>query len=182
MIYASFVPNSIGVFFFNNELVFDISFFCSPYFEVKHELDVKLQHQKQNVTDLHTAIKDAKIRYTKALGNLEKISEEIHQSRREKIMLMFPRQPGVGAESGSSLASAVPEINLGMLLGREGWGEYLKHIDISTFNISNIALTILGQINFLVLYRVNYFYLLRTRCFLSITLLSSMAVSSHHEH
>ncbi|XP_056007323.1 SH3 domain-binding protein 5-like [Ostrea edulis] len=85
---------------------------AGPYFEVKHELDVKLQHQKQNVTDLHTAIKDAKIRYTKALGNLEKISEEIHQSRREKIMLMFPRQPGVGAESGSSLASAVPEINL----------------------------------------------------------------------
>lgn len=111
-------PIPSGVVFFTNELLFDISFFCSPYFEVKHELDVKLQHQKQNVTDLHTAIKDAKIRYSKALGNLEKISEEIHQSRREKIMLMFPRQPGVGAESGSSLASAVPEINLGMLSER----------------------------------------------------------------
>jgi hypothetical protein len=92
------------------------NFFYSPYFEVKHELDVKLQHQKQNVTDLQTAIKDTKIRYSRALSCLEKISEEIHQSRREKIMLMFPRQPGVGAESGSSLASAVPDLNIGIMI------------------------------------------------------------------
>ncbi|XP_061193654.1 SH3 domain-binding protein 5-like [Saccostrea echinata] len=85
---------------------------AGPYFEVKHELDLKLQHQKQNVTDLQAAIKETKTKYSSALNNLEKISEEIHQSRREKIMLMFPRQPGVGAESGSSLASAVPDIDL----------------------------------------------------------------------
>ncbi|XP_062588425.1 SH3 domain-binding protein 5-like [Saccostrea cucullata] len=85
---------------------------AGPYFEVKHELDLKLQHQKQNVTDLQSAIKETKSKYSSALNNLERISEEIHQSRRDKIMLMFPRQPGVGAESGSSLASAVPDIDL----------------------------------------------------------------------
>lgn len=82
---------------------------------MKHELDVKLQHQKQNVTDLQAAIKDRKAKYAQALENLEKISEEIHQLRRDKIMLMFPRQPGVGAESGSSLASIVPELNFGKI-------------------------------------------------------------------
>lgn len=85
---------------------------AGPYFEVKQQLDIKLQHQKQNVTDLQSAIKDTKAKYSNALRNLEKISEEIHQSRRDKIMLMFPRQPGVGAESGSSLASMVPDFSL----------------------------------------------------------------------
>lgn len=92
-----------------------ITLTSSPYFEVKQQLDIKLQHQKQNVTDLQSAIKDTKAKYSNALRNLEKISEEIHQSRRDKIMLMFPRQPGVGAESGSSLASMVPDFSLGIM-------------------------------------------------------------------
>lgn len=78
-----------------------------PYFELKQQLDIKLQQQKQNVTDLQSAIKETKLKYSLSLKTLEEISMSIHEARRNKIMLMFPRQPGVGAESdhGSSTSS-----------------------------------------------------------------------------
>ncbi|KAK3104640.1 hypothetical protein FSP39_006861 [Pinctada imbricata] len=82
-----------------------------PYFETKQQLEIKLQQLKQNVSDLQTAIKIAKSRYSSTLKTLESISEEIHESRREKLLLMFPRQPGVGAES-DSVASSLCDLSL----------------------------------------------------------------------
>ena len=70
------------------------------------------QQQKQNVTDLQTAIKQAKSKYAKSLRNLEDISSAIHEARRNKLLLMYPRQPGVGAES-DSLCSSSSEMTLG---------------------------------------------------------------------
>nr|KAG5714353.1 hypothetical protein BaRGS_018570 [Batillaria attramentaria] len=82
-----------------------------PYFETKAELELKLQQQKQNVSDLQQAIAISKTRYANALHNLESISEEIHESRRSKLLLMFPREPGVGAES-DSVGSSISEANI----------------------------------------------------------------------
>ncbi|CAL1545364.1 unnamed protein product, partial [Lymnaea stagnalis] len=68
------------------------------YFEAKKELEVKLQQVKQSVEDLQQAMKSAKQRYSGALKRLEQISECIHEMRRKKLLLMYPREPGVGAE------------------------------------------------------------------------------------
>ena len=70
------------------------------------------QQQKQNVSDLQQAIASAKRKYADALSRLENISEEIHESRRQKILLMFPREPGVGADS-DSLCSSLSESCIG---------------------------------------------------------------------
>lgn len=88
-----------------------------PYFELKNQLDLKLHQQKQNVTDLQTAIKQAKSKYAKSLRKLEDISSAIHEARRNKLLLMYPRQPGVGAES-DSLCSSSSEMTLDSL-GKE---------------------------------------------------------------
>ncbi|XP_041367649.1 SH3 domain-binding protein 5-like [Gigantopelta aegis] len=79
-----------------------------PYFEMKAKCELKLKQQKQNVSDLQQAITSTKRKYADALSRLEKISEEIHESRRQTILLMFPREPGVGADS-DSLCSSITE-------------------------------------------------------------------------
>ncbi|KAK7109481.1 serine-rich adhesin for platelets-like [Littorina saxatilis] len=78
-----------------------------PYFDTKAELELKLQQQKQNVWDLQQAISTRKARYAEALRNLEAVSTEIHESRRsrQKMLLQYPREPGVGAESDSLCSS-----------------------------------------------------------------------------
>ncbi|XP_071152624.1 SH3 domain-binding protein 5-like [Mytilus edulis] len=81
------------------------------YFEMKHQLDLKLQQQKQNVTDLQSAIKQAKGKYAKSLRKLEDISLAIHESRRNKLLLMYSRQPGVGIDC-DSLHSNISELTL----------------------------------------------------------------------
>ncbi|XP_046340845.2 SH3 domain-binding protein 5-like isoform X1 [Haliotis rufescens] len=82
-----------------------------PYFELKAQLELKLQQQKQNIDDLQNAIRSSKVKYSDSLRHLEGISEEIHESRRQKILLMFPREPGVGADD-ESLGSSISEQNI----------------------------------------------------------------------
>ncbi|XP_046565336.1 SH3 domain-binding protein 5-like isoform X1 [Haliotis rubra] len=82
-----------------------------PYFELKAELELRLQQQKQNIDDLQNAIRSSKARYSDSLRHLEGISEEIHESRRQKILLMFPREPGVGADD-ESLGSSISDQNI----------------------------------------------------------------------
>ncbi|CAG2194056.1 unnamed protein product [Mytilus edulis] len=67
--------------------------------------------QKQNVTDLQSAIKQAKGKYAKSLRKLEDISLAIHESRRNKLLLMYSRQPGVGIDC-DSLHSNISELTL----------------------------------------------------------------------
>lgn len=61
--------------------------------------------------DLQAAIRCCKMKYNESLRKLESISEEIHQSRREKIWSKIPRMPGVGADT-DSVASGLSEIGL----------------------------------------------------------------------
>lgn len=92
-----------------------------PYFELKAELDVKLMQQKQNVSDILTAIRCYKMKYTESLRKLESISEEIHQTRREKFWAKVPRMPGVGADI-DSVASSLSEMDLKSTFSSE-WSE-----------------------------------------------------------
>lgn len=64
--------------------------------------------------DLEKAVKGAKQKYSDALKNLERISEEVHLRRKSRMasLQLPPREPGVGAESDSN-ASSLPDINLG---------------------------------------------------------------------
>ncbi|XP_076465510.1 uncharacterized protein LOC143297181 [Babylonia areolata] len=84
-----------------------------PYFETKAELELKLQQLKQNVWDLQHAIGIRKTRYADALRCLEAVSTEIHESRRsrKKMLLQYPREPGVGAET-DSLGSSISDANI----------------------------------------------------------------------
>ncbi|XP_060081808.1 SH3 domain-binding protein 5-like [Ylistrum balloti] len=90
------------------------------YFEMKQQLDLRLQQQKQNVLDLQQAIKGYKLKYAESLRTLEQISESIHESRRQNLILMFPRQPGVGAES-ANVSPCISELTLDKAEGRQTW-------------------------------------------------------------
>lgn len=59
-----------------------------------------LQEQKKRVSQLEEAVQEAKKMYSEALNNLEKISDSIHQQRREAKLRheMGDRGAGVGAE------------------------------------------------------------------------------------
>ncbi|XP_013417874.1 SH3 domain-binding protein 5-like [Lingula anatina] len=87
-----------------------------PYYAVKLDLEKQLEQQKIDVEDLQRAISAAKHKYSAALKNLERISEEVHLRRKSRVgqFKLPPREPGVGAESVSS-ESSLPEVNLDKL-------------------------------------------------------------------
>lgn len=85
------------------------------YFEKKTEMEQELEQQKQNVISLQKRLQEAKTEYSSALKNLEQISEELHEKRKLKALLQYPREPGVGAESETSKCLSISEMNLGSL-------------------------------------------------------------------
>lgn len=64
------------------------------YFDYKALFENELKLLKERVQCLQKSVLEAKERYAQALRNLERISEEIHEKRKEG-----PREPGVGAET-----------------------------------------------------------------------------------
>uniref|UniRef100_A0A3P8XY02 SH3 domain-binding protein 5 n=1 Tax=Esox lucius TaxID=8010 RepID=A0A3P8XY02_ESOLU len=78
-----------------------------PYFELKAKYYLQLEHLKKNVDELQAKLSQAKEEYKTALRNLEIISDEIHERRRNSTM--GPRGRGVGAEgdcvAGDDIAS-----------------------------------------------------------------------------
>ncbi|GFO13664.1 Sh3 domain-binding protein 5 [Plakobranchus ocellatus] len=81
------------------------------YFETKKELEIKLQQVKQSIQDLQQAMASAKIRYSGALRRLEAISDCIHEQRRQELVLMYPREPGVGAEEDQWTEKTLPTLS-----------------------------------------------------------------------
>ncbi|XP_076621815.1 uncharacterized protein LOC143342143 isoform X2 [Colletes latitarsis] len=53
-----------------------------PYYEMKAHFNQMLEEQKLRVSALERSVGDAKMTYAEALRNLEKISDEIHRTRR----------------------------------------------------------------------------------------------------
>ncbi|XP_012220612.2 uncharacterized protein [Linepithema humile] len=53
-----------------------------PYYETKAHFNQMLEEQKMKVSALETSVGEAKASYAAALRNLEKISDEIHRTRR----------------------------------------------------------------------------------------------------
>ncbi|KAF6037786.1 SH3BP5L [Bugula neritina] len=72
-----------------------------PYYELKANFHTSLENQKQVIEKLQSDINSTKSLYSKALSNLEAISEDIHKSRREKeaCKALGTRESGVGSES-----------------------------------------------------------------------------------
>uniref|UniRef100_A0A8C7FHD6 SH3 domain-binding protein 5 n=1 Tax=Oncorhynchus kisutch TaxID=8019 RepID=A0A8C7FHD6_ONCKI len=70
-----------------------------PYFELKAKYYLQLEHLKKNVDELQAKLSQAKEGYKTALRNLEMISDEIHERRRNSAM--GPRGRGVGADGDS---------------------------------------------------------------------------------
>ncbi|XP_030637491.1 SH3-binding domain protein 5-like, a [Chanos chanos] len=88
-----------------------------PYFELKAQLNHVLEDQKSRVMKLEAQVAEAKLGYSDALKNLERISEEIH-AQREQDQLdgngngdgdgdapCGGRRPPVGAEANSTSVS-----------------------------------------------------------------------------
>nr|CAI5840166.1 unnamed protein product [Callosobruchus analis] len=67
------------------------------YFDEKQLCQEQLNTQKERIETLKRDIIAAKQHYAQTLKNLEQISNEIHEKRRE-VLLRGPREPGVGAE------------------------------------------------------------------------------------
>ncbi|KAM5146783.1 SH3 domain-binding protein 5-like [Mantella aurantiaca] len=76
-----------------------------PYFELKAQFNTVLEEHKARVTSLEVSVSQAKLRYSAALRNLEKISEEIH-ARRTKGPLLTLRAPPLGAEAPAPLTDS----------------------------------------------------------------------------
>ncbi|XP_061530709.1 LOW QUALITY PROTEIN: SH3 domain-binding protein 5-like [Phycodurus eques] len=74
-----------------------------PYFEMKAKFYLQLENLKKTVDERQAELSQAKAAYKAALGNLEAISDEIHERRRSSVM--GPRGRGVGAE-GDGLGGA----------------------------------------------------------------------------
>ncbi|GAA6217190.1 SH3 domain-binding protein 5 [Lates japonicus] len=70
-----------------------------PYFEMKAKYYLQLENLKKNVDERQAKLSQAKGEYKTALRNLEMISDEIHERRRNSTM--GPRGRGVGAEGDS---------------------------------------------------------------------------------
>ncbi|XP_059478019.1 SH3 domain-binding protein 5-like [Neocloeon triangulifer] len=97
-----------------------------PYFETKAQTNLVLETQKTRVKALEKQVAQSKLCYSRALGNLEKISDEIHQIRRES-QCNGERGSGVGAEcsrpctpakskqNNSSDVAPVPNSNISMV-------------------------------------------------------------------
>ena len=76
--------------------------FCRPYFDTAQSYDQRLKSIRNGIQKLEEEIQSSKNSYSKALKNLENISEEIHEKRAQEIT-KFQREPGVGAEETASV-------------------------------------------------------------------------------
>ncbi|KAJ7389982.1 SH3 domain-binding protein 5-like [Desmophyllum pertusum] len=73
-----------------------------PYFDLKMKYDQILEAHKRQVEITQEGLQEAKQKYSLALKNLERISEEIHEMRKSRDSLdtiLHEREEGVGAES-----------------------------------------------------------------------------------
>lgn len=71
-----------------------------PYYEMKANFHTYAEQKKSLIEKLERDVKKAKKMYSKTLGNLETISEEIHARRQDRDMIsgLGERGSGVGAE------------------------------------------------------------------------------------
>ncbi|XP_029596660.1 SH3 domain-binding protein 5-like [Salmo trutta] len=81
-----------------------------PYFELKAKYYLQLEHLKKNVDELQAKLSQAKEGYKTALRNLEVISDEIHERRRNSAM--GPRGRGVGADGDSAAVDDISSFKM----------------------------------------------------------------------
>ncbi|CAF2841058.1 unnamed protein product [Rotaria sp. Silwood2] len=79
-----------------------------PYYETKVEFHKELDFQKRKVSGLENCVNEAKSQYQESLRNLERISNEIHAKRQQK---MLPNKSGEQILDEQSLAASIPTSN-----------------------------------------------------------------------
>ena len=65
-----------------NSIAYRHNLLMLPYYEMKAQFNQMLEEQKLRVSALERSVGEAKMTYAEALRNLEKISDEIHRTRR----------------------------------------------------------------------------------------------------
>ncbi|XP_011264206.1 uncharacterized protein LOC105256184 isoform X1 [Camponotus floridanus] len=65
-----------------NSIAYRHNLLMLPYYEMKAHFNQMLEEQKMKVSVLERSVSEAKASYAEALRNLEKISDEIHRTRR----------------------------------------------------------------------------------------------------
>ncbi|KAG7210101.1 hypothetical protein KM043_011668 [Ampulex compressa] len=73
-----------------------------PYYEMKAHFNQMLEEQKLRVSALERSVGEAKMTYAEALRNLEKISDEIHRTRRYDGSDDYSKQPQDVADHSST--------------------------------------------------------------------------------
>ncbi|XP_068179110.1 SH3 domain-binding protein 5b isoform X2 [Antennarius striatus] len=81
-----------------------------PYFEMKAKYYLQLENLKKNVDERQAKLSQAKAEYKTALRNLEMISDEIHERRRNSTI--GPRGRGVGAEGDGASGDDITRFKL----------------------------------------------------------------------
>ncbi|XP_076756835.1 uncharacterized protein LOC143426958 isoform X2 [Xylocopa sonorina] len=84
-----------------------------PYYEMKAHFNQMLEEQKLRVSALERSVGEAKMTYSEALRNLEKISDEIHRTRKYDSADDFDKssrdvdQPSIQSNTAASTDSSV---------------------------------------------------------------------------
>lgn len=81
---------------------------CRPYFEEKARYNSLLDTQKNKVQALEKDVSNAKLTYSQALRNLEKISEEIHRHRSSFMSQNAPTSSSKETNTAASQKKGLP--------------------------------------------------------------------------
>ncbi|XP_032672012.1 guanine nucleotide exchange factor rei-2-like isoform X2 [Odontomachus brunneus] len=79
-----------------------------PYYEMKAHFNQMLEEQKMKVSALERSVGEAKMTYAEALRNLEKISDEIHRTRRYDGTDDYDKPRDAGDHSTAPTNTATP--------------------------------------------------------------------------
>ncbi|CAK9833633.1 SH3 domain-binding protein 5-like [Anthophora retusa] len=89
-----------------NSIAYRHNLLMLPYYEMKAHFNQMLEEQKLRVSALERSVGEAKMTYAEALRNLEKISDEIHRTRKYDGTDDFDKPSGDTAEQGSMQTNA----------------------------------------------------------------------------
>ncbi|KAJ8687351.1 hypothetical protein QAD02_023145 [Eretmocerus hayati] len=98
-----------------NSIAYRHNLLMLPYYEMKAHFNHALEEQKLRVSALERSVTDAKMTYAEALRNLERISDEIHKTRRYdcasgcKKKLENPKSPTSEPSKTNSTGSSTTE-------------------------------------------------------------------------
>ncbi|KOC68658.1 SH3 domain-binding protein 5-like, partial [Habropoda laboriosa] len=89
-----------------NSIAYRHNLLMLPYYEMKAHFNQMLEEQKLRVSALERSVGEAKMTYAEALRNLEKISDEIHRTRKYDGTDEFDKPSGNTVDQNSTQTNA----------------------------------------------------------------------------